>query len=578
MSPRVLPEKVVERGLLLLASSSIGVLLSIAFFVVREGAPLIHKVGLAHFLSADWHPTSGQFGIALMVVGSTAVTAGALLFGVPLGLGCAIVLGEIAPPRARDILKPLIEILAGIPSVVYGFVGIAVVLPWIRAHLGGPGASGLAASAILGVMILPTVVAISLDALRAVPYTYREGSLAMGATTWQTIRRVVLPAARSGIVAAVILAIGRAIGETMAVVMVAGNAVMLPRSPLDPLRTLTANLALEMGYATGDHRAALFATAIVLFMIVIALNALAGLVRRRRHRRHQVRMTAHGWPTLAWLTPGRAQALAWTVLWSFMVATGAILAFILAFILGHGLPHVTPTFLLAAPLDSGRAGGVMPVVVGTLEVTLLGIAVAAPLGVGTAIYLVEYTRAGRLTGLIRFGADCLAGVPSIIFGLFGFILFVLTLGLGWSILAGALTLAFMTLPLLIRTSEEALRAVPTAYREVSLSLGASKWQTIRKVVLPAALPGIVTGLILGVGRAIGETAALIFTAGSSLPHRAPRSVYEGTRTLSVHFYQMAREGLSLEKAYATAAVLVLAISVINLASTLAMERLARRNN
>jgi phosphate transport system permease protein len=277
-----LPDKVVERGLLLLALSSVAILASIAFFIVREGAPLIYKVGLGNFFSTDWHPTGGRYGIALMIVGSAAVTAGALSLGVPAGIACAIVLGEMAPARARQILKPAIEILAGIPSVVYGFMGIVVVLPWIRQHLGGPGASGLAAAVILGVMILPTIIAISLDALRAVPQSYREGSLAMGATQWQTIWRVVLPGARAGIVAAVILGMGRAVGETMAVVMVAGNAVQLPHSPLDPLRTLTANLALEMGYATGDHRAALFATGIVLLLVVVALNGIAGLARSRR--------------------------------------------------------------------------------------------------------------------------------------------------------------------------------------------------------------------------------------------------------------------------------------------------------
>jgi phosphate transport system permease protein len=279
-----LPDKVVERALLLLALSSAAVLASITFFVFREGGPLIMKVGLGNFLSTDWQPTSGHYGIALMLVGSAAVTAGALAFGVPLGIACAIVLAEMAPPRARRILKPAMEILAGIPSVVYGFMGIVVVLPWIRRHLGGPGASALAAAVILGVMILPTIIAISLDALQAVPPSYREGSLALGATQWQTIRRVVLPAARSGIVAAVILAMGRAVGETMAVVMVAGNAVQMPHSPLDPVRTLTANLALEMGYASGDHRAALFATGIVLFLIIVVLNAAAGLARTGRKR------------------------------------------------------------------------------------------------------------------------------------------------------------------------------------------------------------------------------------------------------------------------------------------------------
>jgi phosphate transport system permease protein len=276
------------------------------------------------------------------------------------------------------------------------------------------------------------------------------------------------------------------------------------------------------------------------------------------------------------LTARKAQALARVVLWTMMVAAIAILVLILAFVLGRGLRHISWTFLTAAPVDSGRIGGVMPIIVGTLEVTLLGVATATPLGVGTAIYLCEYTREGRLTRIIRFGAECLAGVPSIIFGLFGFVLFVLTLGFGWSILAGGLTLAFMTLPTIIRTSEEALRAVPAGYRDVSLSLGASKWQTIVKVVLPAGLPGILTGVILGLGRAIGETAAVIFTAGSSLPRRIPTSLLEGTRTLSVHFYQLAREGISADNAYATAAVLVLSISFINICAHVAMNRFMRR--
>jgi phosphate transport system permease protein len=276
------------------------------------------------------------------------------------------------------------------------------------------------------------------------------------------------------------------------------------------------------------------------------------------------------------LTPRQAQVLARVVLWTMMTVAVGILILILAFVLGRGLRHITWTFFSTAPVDSGRSGGVMPIIAGTLEVTLLGVATAAPLGVGTAIYLGEYTREGRLTRVIRFGTECLAGVPSIIFGLFGFVLFVLTLGLGWSILAGGLTLAFMTLPTVIRTSEEALRAVPAAYREVSLSLGASKWQTIRKVVVPAALPGILTGLILGLGRAIGETAAVIFTSGSSLPRRVPTSLLDGTRTLSVHFYQLAREGISADNAYATAATLVLAIAFINIGAQIAMSRFMRR--
>lgn len=288
-------DRIVERALALIALSSILVLVSITFFIFKEGAPFVYKVGLGNFFSTEWHPTAHRYGISYMIVGTAAVTAGALVFGVPLGIACAVVLGEMADQKTRALLKPAIEILAGIPSVVFGFIGISVVLPWIREHLGGPGASGLAGALILGVMILPTIIAISLDALRAVPRSYREASLAMGATEWQTIWRVVLPAARSGILAAVILGIGRAIGETMAVVMVTGNAVQLPHSPLDPLRTLTANLALEMAYASGDHRAALFATGVVLFAVIVGLNTLAALVRTRlarpasRSRRVRVR-------------------------------------------------------------------------------------------------------------------------------------------------------------------------------------------------------------------------------------------------------------------------------------------------
>lgn len=278
-------DRLVERILLLLALSSIGVLALITVFIFREGCPLIFKVGLSNFLSTTWRPGDGRFGISLMIIGSLVVTMGALALGVPLGLACAIVLSELAPARLRMILKPAIEVQAGIPSVVYGFMGLVILHPFIRNHLGGPGASALAGSVILAIMILPTIIGISIDALSAVPRSYREASLALGATEWQTIWRVVLPAARSGLVAAVILGLGRAVGETMAVIMVTGNAVQMPGSILDPVRTLTANVALEMGYAAGDHRAALFATGVVLFLIIMVLNGAAGLARRPRNRR-----------------------------------------------------------------------------------------------------------------------------------------------------------------------------------------------------------------------------------------------------------------------------------------------------
>ncbi len=276
-------EKFIERVLLLLALSAITSLLLITIFIFEEGMPLIWHTGLGKFLlSSHWAPTKGYFGIAAMILSSLLVTLGALVLGVPLGLACAIVLAEFSPARLKSILKPTIELLAGIPSVVYGFLGVIWLVPLIRDYLGGPGLSLLAGSVILGIMILPTVVSISIDALSAVPGLYRDGSIALGATQWQTVRRVVLPAASSGIVTAIILGMGRAVGETMAVIMVAGNALKIPTSVLDPVRTLTSNIALELGYASGRHREALFATGIVLFIIIMILNLSATLITRRR--------------------------------------------------------------------------------------------------------------------------------------------------------------------------------------------------------------------------------------------------------------------------------------------------------
>jgi phosphate ABC transporter permease protein PstC len=202
--------------------------------------------------------------------------------GVPLALACAITLAEFTPPRWVTVLKPTIELLAGIPSVVFGFLGVIFLVPLIRNTLGGPGLSLLAASIILAIMILPTITSISIDALQAVPLLYKEGALAMGATHWQTIRYVLLPAARSGVVTAIILGMARAIGETMAVIMVAGNALKIPDSVLDPVRTLTSTIALEMGYSTGDHRQALFAAGIILFVFIMGLNILATTLMRRK--------------------------------------------------------------------------------------------------------------------------------------------------------------------------------------------------------------------------------------------------------------------------------------------------------
>ncbi|MGA2265118.1 MAG: phosphate ABC transporter permease subunit PstC [Phycisphaerae bacterium] len=279
-------DKCISLILLAVAMSAIASLAMIAAFIFREGLPIMMKVGVGKFLlSSDWYPQEGRFGIFPMIVGSLAVTAGAMVIGGTLSLACAILLTQFCPPKVVSILKPCIELLAGIPSVVYGFIGVVILVPAISRYLGGPGLSVLAASVVLGVMILPTVTSISVDALRAVPRSYREGAIALGATEWQTTHRVMLKAARSGIVAAMILGMGRAVGETMAVIMVAGNTLDLPHSILAPVRTLTSNIALEMGYAAGEHRRALFATGVTLFAIIMILNTIALTVSRRRARK-----------------------------------------------------------------------------------------------------------------------------------------------------------------------------------------------------------------------------------------------------------------------------------------------------
>ncbi len=274
-------EKLIERTLAVCAALFIIVIALITLFIFAKGMPLLLKAGAADFLAnTDWRPTKGLFGIGAMVAGTLAVTLSSMIWAVPLAIATAVFMAEIAPRRIARLLGSLVELLAGIPSVVYGFVGLLVVVPFIRDNFGGNGMSVLAGAIILGVMILPTIVNISRDSISAVPKEYKEGSLALGASHYQTIARVIIPAARSGIITAVVLGMGRAIGETMAVVMVTGNAAVLPDSILAPVRTMTSNIVLEMGYASGDHQAALFATGMILFILIVLLNLMVSIAAK----------------------------------------------------------------------------------------------------------------------------------------------------------------------------------------------------------------------------------------------------------------------------------------------------------
>jgi len=276
-------EKLLSLAFFLIALSTLSALAVITLFIFIEGVPVIGKVGFFNFIfGMKWAPSLGYFGIFPMIVGTVLVTLGAAVIGVPVALACSIFLTEFAPKKVRTFVRPAIQLLAGIPSVVYGFWGLTFIVPLIRTYLGGPGLSILAGSIILAIMILPTIISISEVSLLSLPSLYKQGSLALGATHWQTIHAVLIPAAKSGIMAAIILGIGRAIGETMAVIMVLGNAVAMPGSILDPARTLTTNIGIEMGYASGDHQQALFATGIVLLVIIMILNSAAQYIVRKR--------------------------------------------------------------------------------------------------------------------------------------------------------------------------------------------------------------------------------------------------------------------------------------------------------
>jgi len=584
----------------------------------RDGYSIFETVGTLNFLFGTiWAPAASvpSYGIAALIIGTILVTLGAMVFAVPLSLGCAIYISELASPRVKNILKPATELLAGIPSVVYGFFGMIVLSNFIRVAFNIPsGQTWLAGSILLGIMALPTIISVSEDAISSVPREYREGSLATGATRWQTISRVIVPAALSGIAAAVILGIGRAIGETMAVIMVTGNAAIIPNpiwNVLSSVRTLTGTLGIEMGDVPigSEHYHALFGVAVVLLLITLIINLSAVAILSHLSDGKTAGRSRRPWLDIPALAPVREKLRPYSgtilialiallsltiglwegaiviilaaVIWHYgrerlsrhsieRVAFGcvvaaavivlAILAIILGYIIINGLPAISWDFLTQSPTNLGRGGGIFPAIVGTLYLVAGAILIALPLGVGAAVYLVEYTREGRITKVIRTGVDLLNGTPSIVFGLFGFAFLVIFLNVGVSLIAGMITLALMVLPTVIRTTEEALKNIPQSLREGSLALGATKWQTIKNVVLPPAVPGIVTGAILSIGRAAGETAPIMFTAVVFSTRFLPTSLFQPVMALPYHLFILSTNvpGSSANK-YGTALVLLMLV-------------------
>jgi phosphate transport system permease protein len=586
-SKRNRKEKGIKSIFFIAAIFGVIIIFSILFFLLSEAYPL--PTDLWSFLSGTkWSPTESlQFGTYSLIVGTLLVTFGAMVLAIPISIGGALFISEIASSRVRSIIKPAIELLAGIPSVVYGFFGLILLTTWIKDFFGVPtGETWLAGSIILGVMAIPTITTVAEDALKAVPREYKEGSLAMGATRWQTISKVVVPSALSGITAAIILGVGRAVGETMAILMVCGNAAIIP-TPLwnifSPIRTLTSTLGIETAEVPvgGPHYHALFGIAVLLLIITFIINMsavyLLGVLQKRRGATGKKKkpllsvtllvkikkiftslallflllllylitgllMTAvlviigcFLWFIRKRLSQKTTQKIAFSALGASILIIIIFLGIILSYIIISGAGALSWEFLTEAPRSLGRAGGISTALIGTLYLVAGAIAIALPIGVGASIYLTEYTKENTMTKIIRTGADLLNGTPSIVFGLFGFAFFVLYLKFGFSLIAGQITLAFMIIPTILRTTEEALRSVPQSIREGSYAVGATRWQTIRRVVLPPAAPGIITGAILGIGRAAGETAPIMFTA-VAFSSFFPSSFLEPVNALPYHLF------------------------------------------
>lgn len=619
---------------LFLTCACVAVLAVILIFVFTfwKAIPVITDIGLGEFFGLTWAPTEGRYGILALLAGSGIVTVGSLAIGVPLAVGCAVFLTEIAGKRLAGIVSTAVDLLAGVPSVVYGFFGLVILRPLVASLTGGLGFGALTVWLVLAIMIVPTITTLTMDALRSIPMGIREASFAMGATRWQTIYKVVLPAAKMGIVNAVVLGMGRAIGETMAVLMVVGNAPVIPGGIASPLSTITSQIALDMGYSSGLHRSALFGMGVVLFIISASL---VGIVRavssaresgrgRSRHRRakaadravvaggvnfdHAEAPAEHApaqMLTADDVTPvtgavtearegsrarikrllaegakgggnkNRTNDLMLGVFRAAGIVTTAVLVVIIAFVAVNGLPVMSLDFIFGWPEGVNAEGGIFPTIVSTLYVTALAMLICAPIAVLAAVYLAEYAKQGRLVTFIRYAADTLSSVPSIVMGLFGYAMFVEAMGFGLSMLSAALALALMMMPIVMRTTEEAIRAVPRYIRWGAYGLGATKWQVVSKIVLPSAFPRIATGIVLAIGRAIGETAVVLYTMGQAI--NLPLTPLDSGRPMTIHLYQLANEGINMQAAYGTALLLMLMILAFNLFARYISRRSASKS-
>ncbi|MBC7081831.1 MAG: phosphate ABC transporter permease PstA [Thermoplasmatales archaeon] len=618
-----LKEKIINSILFLSAFFSVIIIFLIIFFILREGAPIFIKEGLRFIFGKEWRPEGEIYGFppsygALPLILATLLTTFmSILIAVPLGVGSAIFISHLAPNRIKSFIKSMIEILAGIPSVVYGLFGMVVLVNFFQAKFGVASGEGwLSASIVLAIMILPTITSISEDVISSVPSEYIEGSFALGATKWQTIRKIILPASLPGIIASIVLGIGRAAGETMAVMMVIGNSALMPnlKMPFMPLKTITSAMAVEMGESPTNSmwHHALYGLAVILLLIALVVNWFATrIIERNKKRWKFIEKSKYAKIFFAFaislliiyifeiysiaifaiviliyiiarkgfISEKISQKIAFSAVTTCAIISVSFLFIILYYIFSKGIRGLSIEFLTQPPRNLGREGGIFPAIIGTLLLVGGAILFAMPLGIGAGIYLNEYAREGKIKKMILSSIAMLNGTPSIVFGLFGLTFFVMYLKWGISLLAGQVTLALMILPTIIKTTQETLKTIPRHVREGSFALGATKWQTIKKIVLPASLPGIMTGAILGIGRAAGETAPILFTAAVFSQKFLPTSVFQPVMALPYHLFIVITSVPGEEarrNAFATAIVLTLIVIILYMGAIIIRNRYRKK--
>ena len=593
-------------------------------FMLVKSLPAFRKIGFFNFVFGDnWSPDrldkyddaslSGTYGVFKMIIGTLAATVGALVIGGTLGYFTAVFIAFYCPERLKKIFSSTVNLLAGIPSVVYGFFGITFLLPLLANFAPNNGSGLLATSLILGIMIMPTVVSLSKTSLEAVPCAYYEGALALGSTHSQAVFGTVTKAAKSGVTASLVLGIGRALGETMAVVMVAGNSVAYPDSLFNSFRVLTANIVMEMGYAGEVQQGALVATGVILLVFVLIVNLIFGAISKktiksavnktglfsRIFKKDDEKGDEKGGEKNDAKSDVTKRNIFFEKIGDFFsslkykmktasvgagvsvgagIFAGITLLLIIGFVLVKGAPTLfsNPHLLFGKYEFNSEKITILPSIVTTLMTVALSLLVAVPIGICTAIFLNEYAKKNNVfIKIIRGAIDLLNGVPSIVYGLFGMITFVALIKGRSTIMAGSLTVGIMLLPTIVRSTEESLKSVQDSLREGSFALGAGKMRTIFKIVLPSALPGILSAIILSMGRVISESAPFIYTMGSVIS-AMPGGYFDSNATLAVALYRLSGEGWYVNEAYATAVVLIVLVLALNFLAELIAGKLNKK--